>query len=144
MTTLRNSVQLIGRLGMDPEVKTFENDKIKVRFSLATSDYYKNKEGERVEDTQWHNIVAWKRLAEICSEFLSKGSKVYIEGKLQTRKWQDKDGNDRYTTEIVARDMQMLTPRGAGSGGGSYGDNSGGYNDFPQEPPPNTGDDVPF
>ena len=144
MKDLRNKVQLIGNLGMDPEVKELENGRKLAKFSVATSQSYNNSKGEKVTDTQWHNIVAWKRLAEICSEFLSKGSKVYIEGKLQTRKWQDKDGNDRYTTEIVARDMQMLTPRGASSGGGSYGDNNGGYNDLPQEPPPNTGDDVPF
>ena len=76
MTTLRNSVQLIGRLGMDPEVKTFENDQTKVRFTLATSDYYKNKEGERVEETQWHNIVAWGRLAKIAESYLTKGKEI--------------------------------------------------------------------
>jgi len=139
-----NKVILIGNLGKDPEIRYTQSGAAVVNFSIATTERWKGQDGQQQEQTEWHNIVAWKRLAEICSEFLSKGSKVYIEGKLQTRKWQDKDGNDRYTTEIVARDMQMLTPRGAGSGGGNYGDNSGGYNDFPQEPPPNTGDDVPF
>ena len=139
-----NKVILIGNLGKDPEIRYTQSGAAVVNFSIATTERWKGQDGQQQEQTEWHNIVAWKRLAEICSEFLSKGSKVYIEGKLQTRKWQDKDGNDRYTTEIVARDMQMLTPRGAGSGGGSYGDNSGGYDNFPQEPPPNTGDDVPF
>ena len=139
-----NKVILIGNLGKDPEIRYTQSGAAVVNFSIATTERWKGQDGQQQEQTEWHNIVAWKRLAEICSEFLSKGSKVYIEGKLQTRKWQDKDGNDRYTTEIVARDMQMLTPRGAGSGEGSYGDNSGGYNDLPQEPPPNTGDDVPF
>ena len=139
-----NKVILIWNLGKDPEIRYTQSGAAVVNFSIATTERWKGQDGQQQESTEWHNIVAWKRLAEICSEFLSKGSKVYIEGKLQTRKWQDKDGNDRYTTEIVARDMQMLTPRGASSGGGSYGDNNGGYNDLPQEPPPNTGDDVPF
>lgn len=142
-----NKVILIGNLGKDPEIRYTQSGAAVVNFSIATTERWKGQDGQQQEQTEWHNIVAWKRLAEICSEFLSKGSKVYIEGKLQTRKWQDKDGNDRYTTEIVARDMQMLTPRGAGAGGGSYGDNNGsggGYNDLPPEPPSNTGDDVPF
>ena len=139
-----NKVILIGNLGKDPEIRYTQSGAAVVNFSIATTERWKGQDGQQQEQTEWHNIVAWKRLAEICSEFLSKGSKVYIEAKLQTRKWQDKDGNDRYTTEIVARDMQMLTPRGASSGGGSYGDSNGGYNDLPQEPPPNTGDDVPF
>ena len=138
-----NKVILIGNLGKDPEIRYTQSGAAVVNFSIATTERWKGQDGQQQENTEWHNIVAWKRLAEICSEYLHKGSKVYIEGKLQTRKWQDKDGNDRYTTEIVARDMQMLTPRGAGSGGGSYGDTSGGYNDLPPEPP-NTGDDVPF
>lgn len=95
------------------------------------------------EQTEWHRITAWRRLAEICGEYLSKGSRVYIEGKLQTRKWQDKNGNDRYTTEIVARDMKMLSPKGAG--GGEYGGSGLGYGSaepFPEPPP--MGDDVPF
>ena len=140
-----NKVILIGNLGKDPEIRYTQSGAAVVNFSIATTERWKGQDGQQQEQTEWHNIVAWKRLAEICSEYLNKGSKVYIEGKLQTRKWQDKDGNDRYTTEIVARDMQMLTPRGASSGGGDgYGDSSGGYNDLPQEPPPNTGDDVPF
>jgi len=138
-----NKVILIGNLGADPEIRYTQSGTPVVNFRVATTERWKGQDGQQQEQTEWHNIVAWRRLAEICAEFLSKGSKVYIEGKLQTRKWQDQNGNDRFTTEIVAKDMQMLSPRGAGSGAGSY-ENSGGYNDFPQEPPPNTGDDVPF
>jgi len=138
-----NKVILIGNLGADPEIRYTQSGTPVVNFRVATTERWKGQDGQQQEQTEWHNVVAWRRLAEICSEFLSKGSKVYIEGKLQTRKWQDQNGNDRYTTEIVAKDMQMLSPRGAGSGGDSYG-SGGGYNDFPPEPPPNTGDDVPF
>lgn len=140
-----NKVILIGNLGADPEIRYTQSGTPVVNFRIATTERWKGQDGQQQEQTEWHSIVAWRRLAEICAEFLSKGSKVYVEGKLQTRKWQDQNGNDRYTTEIVARDMQMLTPRGASSGGDSYaGNSSGGYDDFPQEPPPNTGDDVPF
>ena len=139
-----NKVILIGNLGADPEIRYTQSGTPVVNFRIATTERWKDQNGQQQEQTEWHSIVAWRRLAEICAEFLSKGSKVYIEGKLQTRKWQDQNGNDRYTTEIVAKDMQMLSPRGAGSGADSYAGNSGGYNDFPQEPPPNTGDDVPF
>jgi single-strand DNA-binding protein len=138
-----NKVILIGNLGADPEIRYTQSGTPVVNFRIATTERWKGQDGQQQEQTEWHSIVAWRRLAEICAEFLSKGSKVYIEGKLQTRKWQDQNGNDRYTTEIVARDMQMLTPRGTSSGGESYSNNDGGY-DFPQEPPPNTGDDVPF
>jgi len=108
MTTLRNSVQLIGRLGMDPEVKTFENDQTKVRFTMATSDYYKNKEGERVEETQWHNIVAWGRIAKVAESYLNKGKEIALSGKLTNRSYDDKDGNKKYITEIIANEILML------------------------------------
>ncbi len=140
-----NKVILIGNLGADPEIRYTQGGTPVVNFRIATTERWKGQDGQQQEQTEWHQIVAWRRLAEICAEFLSKGSKVYIEGKLQTRKWQDQNGNDRYTTEIVARDMQMLSPRGTGAGGDSYGSGGGGgYGDFPQEPPPNTGDDVPY
>lgn len=141
-----NKVILIGNLGADPEIRYTQSGTPVVNFRIATTERWKGQDGQQQEQTEWHSIVAWRRLAEICAEFLSKGSKVYIEGKLQTRKWQDQNGNDRFTTEIVAKDMQMLSPRGANSGGDSYGTTTGGggYNDLPQEPPPNTGDDVPF
>jgi len=138
-----NKVILIGNLGADPEIRYTQGGTPVCNFRIATTERWKGQDGQQQEQTEWHSIVAWRRLAEICSEYLSKGSKVYIEGKLQTRKWQDQNGNDRYTTEIVARDMQMLSPRGTSAGNESYGANSG-YQDLPPEPPQGTGDDVPF
>ncbi len=108
MTTLRNSVKLIGRLGNDPELINLGNDKIKVRFSLATSDYYTDKDGERKEDTQWHNIITFGKTAEIAEKFLNKGKEIAISGKLTYRSWEDKDGNTKYITEVVANEIQML------------------------------------
>ncbi|MEA2114140.1 MAG: single-stranded DNA-binding protein [Thermodesulfobacteriota bacterium] len=124
-----NKAILIGNLGADPELRYTQSGTPVASFRIATTERWKDKEGNQQEQTEWHNIVAWSRLAEICGEYLNKGSRVYIEGKLQTRKWQDQNGNDRYTTEIVAREMKMLTPRGEG-GGGSYG-GSGGYDPGP-------------
>ena len=108
MTTLRNSVQLIGRLGMDPKSFEFDGGKMKTTFSLATSDYYKNKEGDRVEETQWHNIVAWGKTAKIAADYLSKGKEIALSGKLTNRSYDDKDGNKRYVTEVVANEIVML------------------------------------
>jgi single-strand DNA-binding protein len=138
-----NKVILIGNLGADPEIRYTQSGTPVVNFTIATTERWKDKEGQQQEQTEWHRIVAWRRLAEICGEYLSKGSRVYIEGKLQTRKWQDQSGNDRYTTEVIANEMKMLTPRGAGTGEGA-GANDGGYGDFPTEPPSSTGEDVPF
>jgi len=112
-----NKVILIGNLGQDPEVKYTPNGGAVTNVTVATSESWKDKStGEQKENTEWHRVVFFRRLAEIVGEYLKKGSKVYIEGKLQTRKWQDKDGNDRYTTEIVANDMQMLDSRGSSAG----------------------------
>lgn len=141
-----NKVILIGNLGADPEIRYTQNGTPVATFSLATTERRKGQDGQLQEMTEWHRIVAWQRLAEICGEYLSKGSKVYIEGRLQTRKWKDQGGNDRYTTEIVAREMKMLTPRSvaAGGGGNEYGGNGYGMGgDSFSEPPP-VGDDVPF
>ncbi len=114
-----NKVILVGNLGADPEVKYMPNGNAVANVTLATSESWKDKQsGENKEKTEWHRVVFFRRLAEIAGEYLKKGSQVYIEGKLQTRKWQDKNGNDRYTTEIVANEMQMLGGRG-GAGGGS-------------------------
>ncbi len=135
-----NKVILIGNLGRDPEVRYTQNGTAVATFSVATTEVFKKQDGGKDERTEWHNVVAWARLGEICGEYLSKGSKVYVEGRLQTRKWQDKEGRDRYTTEIVAREMKMLSPRGGtGSGGGG-----GGFEEppFPDSMP--MGDDVPF
>ena len=117
-----NKVILIGNLGRDPEVRYSNAGAAIANVSIATSDSWKDKNtGEPVEKTEWHRVVFYRRLAEIVGEYLKKGSKVYVEGSLQTRKWQDKEGQDRYTTEIVANEMQMLDSRQAGgSSGDSY------------------------
>ena len=127
-----NRCDFIGRLGRDPEIRYTQSGKAVASFSIACSE---KRGGE--ETTEWVNVVAWEKLAEICGQYLVKGSLVFISGRMQTRKWQDKDGGTRYTTEIVAREMKMLSPRGEGSGSG-YGGDGGG-----QEPPPME-DDVPF
>jgi len=114
-----NKVILIGRLGKDPELKYTASGTPFCRFSIATDDVWNDKNsGERQEKTEWHNIVVWDRLAEICNQYLTKGKQVYIEGSLQTREWDDQDGNKRRTTEVRARDMVMLGGAGEGSGGG--------------------------
>jgi single-strand DNA-binding protein len=114
-----NKVILVGNLGKDPETRYMPNGKAVTNFSIATSESWKDKQtGEQREQTEWHNIVMYDRLAEIAAEYLRKGSQVYVEGKLRTRKWQDKEGRDRYTTEINANEMQMLGSRG-GAGGGA-------------------------
>ena len=143
-----NKVILIGNLGIGPEVRHTQSGTPVASFRIATSERWKGKDGQMQEQTEWHNIVAWDKLAEICGEYLHKGMRVYIEGKLQTRKWQDKDGHDRWTTEIIARDMKMLTPKGGDSGAGYYSSDPGpaasgppgGY-DYSGS---NTGSDVPF
>ena len=113
-----NKVILIGNLGKDPEVRYMPSGGAVTNVTIATSESWKDKQsGEQQERTEWHNVVFFNRLAEIAGEYLKKGSKVYVEGSLRTRKWQDKEGKDRYTTEIVAGEMQMLDSRGAGGGG---------------------------
>jgi len=103
-----NKVILIGNLGKDPEVRYLDSGVAVANFSLATTENYKNKEGERVSQTEWHNIVLWRGLAEVAEKWLKKGSSVYIEGKIRTRKWEDKEGNTRYSTEILGDNMTML------------------------------------
>ncbi len=129
-----NKVIIVGNLGNDPEVRYSNNGAAIANISVATSDSWKDKNtGERQERTEWHRIVMFNRLGEIAGEYLKKGSKVYIEGKLQTRKWQDNQGQDRYTTEIVADQMQMLDSRGGGMGGQGGGAGGG----FQQQQPQN-------
>ena len=112
-----NKVILVGNLGKDPEVRYMPSGNGVANVTLATTDSWKDKQsGEKQERTEWHNVVFYSRLAEIVGEYLKKGSQVYVEGRLQTRKWQDKSGNDRYTTEIIASDMQMLGSRGGSAG----------------------------
>ncbi len=114
-----NKVILIGNLGNDPEVRYMPDGGAVANITVATSEQWKDKQsGERQERTEWHRVVLFRRLGEIAGEYLKKGSKVYIEGKLQTRKWQDQNGNDRYTTEIVANELQMLDSRGSEGGSG--------------------------
>lgn len=113
-----NKVILIGNLGKDPEVKYLASGSAVTNVSIATTESWKDKTtGEQVDRTEWHNIVFYSRLAEIVGEYLKKGSQIYVEGRLTTRKWQDKEGQDRYTTEIIASEMQMLGGRGGGMGG---------------------------
>ncbi len=129
-----NKVILIGNLGQDPETRFMPSGGAVTNCTLATSDSWKDKSsGQMQERTEWHRVVFFNRLAEIAGEYLKKGSKVYIEGRLQTRKWQDNSGQDKYTTEIVANEMQMLDSRG-GSGGDYNQDNNRGQQAAPQQP----------
>ena len=109
-----NKVILIGNLGKDPEVRYLEGGTAVANFSLATSETFKNRNGELTTSTEWHNIVVWRKLAEITEKYLKKGNKIYIEGKLRTRSWQDQDGNTRYTTEVVADNLTMLGGKNEG------------------------------
>ena len=121
-----NKVMLIGNLGKDPEVKFTPGGTAVAKFSLATNERFKDKAGEWQDRTEWHNIVAWQRLAEIVGEYVKKGSKIYIEGRLQTSSWEDKQsGEKKYRTEIIASDLLLLGSRGEGGGGGGGGDFEG-------------------
>ena len=133
-----NKVILIGNLGADPEVRYSQSGTAIANFRMATTETWKKQDGSKEELTEWHRIVAFGRLGEICGEYLSKGTKVYIEGRLQTRKWDDRDGNTRYTTEIVAREMKMLSPKGTSDTSSTQ------YEEEPPFPEPVIGDDVPF
>ncbi len=139
-----NKVILVGRLGRDPEVRYTSDGTAVANFTIATSIDWKDKQtGEKKERTEWHKIVAWRRLGEICGEYLSKGKQVYIEGSLQTREWQDQDGNKRWTTEIVANVMQMLGSPGQPP---SYQEGEGPAQADRNTTPSNqtTEDDIPF
>lgn len=145
-----NKVILIGNLGRDPEVRYSPNGQAVANVTLATSESWKDKNtGEKQERTEWHRVVFFGRLAEIAGEYLKKGAQIYVEGRLQTRKWQDKDGNDRYTTEIVATDMQMLGSR-AGAGVPNDAADAGDFEPAPARggsakvPAPDFDDDIPF
>ena len=139
-----NKVILIGGLGKDPEVRYMPSGGAVANFTMATNEEWKDKtSGEKVEKTEWHRIVMFNRLGEIAGEYLKKGSKVYIEGKLQTRKWQNKNGQDQYTTEIVASEMQMMDSRGEGPPAQQSApqqqapqQNNSGFDDWPEDTPP--------
>ena len=157
-----NKVILVGNLGQDPEVRYMPNGNAVTNITVATSESWNDKQtGERQDKTEWHRVVMFRKLAEIAGEYLKKGSQVYIEGKLQTRKWQDNNGNDRYTTEIVANEMQMLGGRSGGGGSSQYQNQGqsnqnqgGGAFSKPSAPakdqggapsgPPDFDDDIPF
>lgn len=111
MSNLSNHVQLIGNLGKEPQIKEFESGKLMATFSLATSDYFTNQQGQRVNDTQWHQLVAWDKKAELVRDYLTKGNRVAVAGKLVHRSYTDKDNQVRYITEIVVNEIMMLTPK---------------------------------
>ncbi len=133
-----NKVMLIGRLGADPEVRYTQSGTPVANFNIATSERFTNKDGEKEERTEWHRIVAWSRLAEICQEYLAKGKLVYIEGKLRTRSWDDRDGVKHYTTEILSQSMQMLDRAGTGNGSSNAGKPPQSDGPVPED------DDIPF
>jgi single-strand DNA-binding protein len=137
-----NKVILIGHLGRDPEVRYTSSGQAVANFSIATNETWKNKDGNQEELTEWHRIVAWGKLGEICGEYLSKGKQVYIEGVLRTRSWQDRDGNKRQTTEIHARNLQMLGR--AGDLPETPEDISSPESDSQELPPVDSEDDIPF
>lgn len=155
-----NKVIIVGNVGGDPETRYMPSGSAVTNLTVATNESWKDKQtGEQKERTEWHRVAMFNRLAEIAAEYLRKGSQVYIEGKLRTRKWQDKSGNDRYTTEIIADEMQMLGGRGGGGGGNFGGGQSsggqqgggqqgggqqGGGNAPPQPGPDDFDDDIPF
>ena len=145
-----NKVILVGNLGKDPEVRYSPKGSAMANVTIATAESWKDKQsGEKQEKTEWHRVVFFNRLAEIVGEYLKKGSQVYIEGRLQTRKWQGQDGQDRYTTEIVANEMQMLGSRSGGGGDTSWNqqsNNAQSQQSSPPSAPPadDFDDDVPF
>lgn len=137
-----NKVMLIGNVGKDPDVRYFDNGVAKASFSLATTESYKNKEGQRIEQTEWHNVVVWRGLAEVVEKYVKKGDKLFIEGKIKTRSYDDKDGNKKYITEIFTDNMNML--------GGKKSDSSNPAQTANEQAPdyhadaPHEGDDLPF
>lgn len=159
-----NKVILIGNLGVAPELRHTQNGTPVASLRLATSRRRKDQQtGEWIDETEWHRVTVWGKSAEFCNNYLTKGSRVYVEGRLQTRKWQDQNGLDRYTTEVVSENLQNLTPRNAGGGfagdQGGFGGSQGGFSEPPMADEPfdtghggyggsqsdsGTGDDVPF
>ena len=141
-----NKVIIVGNLGGDPETRYMPSGSAVTNLTVATNESWKDKQtGEQKERTEWHKVAMFNRLAEIAAEYLRKGSQVYIEGKLRTRKWQDKDGNDRWTTEVVADEMQMLSGRSGGGGGSASMNQDPGPASAPAQPGPDDfDDDIPF
>ncbi len=155
-----NKAIIVGNLGRDPEMRYTQSNTAVTNFTVATTDQWTDRDGNRQERTEWHRVVAWARLGEICGQYLQKGKQVYIEGRLQTREWEDQQGQKRYTTEIVAQTMQMLGRAGDGGGQGGGGNYGGGHDNaqparqaqqggpaddpFPAAPMPGEDDDLPF
>lgn len=145
-----NKVMLIGRLGKDPEVRYINDNVAVANFTMATSEYYKDSNGNRVEKTEWHNIVVWRGLADVAGKFLKKGSQVFLEGKLQTRSYDDQSGNKKYITEIVANDFRMLDKRSDSDGGNQSSSQSYQTSSSPSKASESKGasdsteDDLPF
>ncbi len=137
-----NKAILIGRVGKDPEVMKLEGGTTVAKFSLATSERYKNKSGEQVEDTEWHNIVAWRNLAELVEKYVHKGDQIYVEGKITNRSYEDKDGNKKYTSEIVINEMRFLGSKQ--SDPGAYQPAPAQNNPAQDEVTPGESDDLPF
>lgn len=136
-----NKVILIGNLGKDPEVRHLENGAAVANFPIATTESYKDKNGNRQDQTEWHNIVLWRGLAEIAEKYLRKGNQIYIEGKLRSRSWEDKEGNTRYITEVVGDNMTMLGGRPSDQSNTPSNDNNNKETNIPQE---DESDDLPF
>jgi single-strand DNA-binding protein len=138
-----NKVIIVGRLGADPEIKTVSSGNNVARLSLATSENWVGKDGQRQERTEWHRVVVWGKLADLCGKYLSKGRQVYLEGRLQTRSWEDQQGQKRYTTEIVANTVQFL-----GGGAGATRDNEvsddAPFQNFGPEPSFDSSEEIPF
>jgi single-strand DNA-binding protein len=141
-----NKVILIGNLGRDPELRYTQNGQAVVNFTLATTENWNDRSsGERIERTEWHRVVAWGRLAETCAQYLAKGRSVYVEGRLQTREWEDRDGQKRRTTEVNAQTVQFLGGRGAPGAGAKGPADSGPPDEEPAgSPPPPSDDGIPF
>jgi single-strand DNA-binding protein len=146
-----NKVILVGNLGRDPEIRYTQGGQPVANFTLATTESFTSREGKREERTEWHRIVVWGKTAELCTQYLAKGRTVYLEGRIQTREWEDKEGQKRRTTEVVAQTVQFLGgPRGAsgpggpGGGAGGGGPREGGSFGGGEETPPPAGDDIPF
>ena len=144
-----NKVQIIGNLGRDPEMRFTANGNPMSTFNVACNRRYTTRDGEQRDDTEWVRVVCWERLAELAGQYLSKGSQVYVEGRLQTREWEDRDGNRRWTTEVIAREIQFLGGRGGGGdddwgGGGGRGGGGGGYDRGGPPPAGMDADDLPF
>ncbi len=144
-----NKVILVGNLGQDPELKYTQAGTAVANLSVATNRVWKDRDGNKQEETEWHRVIVWAQTAEFCNTYLSKGNKVYVEGRLQTRKWQDQNGNDRYTTEIVANELKSLAPRANETSSGDFepplpDESSMGPSSSGNSNSGGTGEDVPF